>query len=40
MKKLTLRILSLLLVVCIAGAVFTACSEPETPASTEPVHID
>lgn len=39
MKGLKLRILSLLLVICIAGAVFTACSE-QTPTATDPVHVD
>ncbi len=39
MKQLTLRIISLLLVVCLVGAVFTACDQ-QNPEDTQPVHVD
>ncbi len=39
MKQVTLRILSLLLIVCIVGAVFTACNENEQQP-TAPAHVD
>ncbi len=38
MKSLTLRILSLLLVICMVGAGFTACTPQEQ--TTEPQHVD
>lgn len=43
MKKTTIRILSLILIVCMIGAVFTACDQPadNTPSTPEtPSHID
>ena len=43
MKKTTIRILSLILIVCMIGAVFTACDQPadNTPSAPEtPSHID
>ena len=43
MKKTTIRILSLILIVCMIGAVITACDQPadNTPSAPEtPSHID
>ncbi len=39
MKQVTLRILSLLLIICIVGAVFTACNKQEQQP-TKPAHVD
>lgn len=39
MKKLSLRIISVLVLVCMVAAIFAACTEQE-PASTDPVHVD
>lgn len=39
MKKLNIRLISMLLVVCMAASLFAACSE-KTPEVTEPTHID
>ena len=35
MKKVYLKILSLLVVICLVGAVFTACNQQEQPGQTE-----
>lgn len=40
MKRFTFRILSLLLIVCIVGAVFTACNDPQPEPPSEPAHVD
>ena len=40
MKRFTFRILSLLLIVCIVGAVFTACNDPQPETPSEPAHVD
>lgn len=41
MKKTTFRIISLILIVCMIGAVFTACDQaPADNAPAEPTHID
>lgn len=39
MNKVMLRFLSLLLAICVIGAVFTACNQKETP-DPGPVHVD
>ena len=40
MKRLTFRILSLLLIICVVGAVFTACNDPQPETPSEPAHVD
>lgn len=40
MKNMILRILSVLLIVCMIGAVFTACDPSTSDTPTEPSHID
>lgn len=40
MKKNSLRIISLLLIVCIVAAAFAACGEDEPQETTGPVHVD
>lgn len=39
MKKFSLRIISVLVLVCMVAAMFAACAE-QKPASTDPVHVD
>jgi len=45
MKRVYLKLLSLLVVICLVGAVFTACDQQEQPVQTQPVssgseHVD
>jgi len=40
MKNTVTRMMSLLLVVCMAAAVFAACGNTEDPTPNEPAHID
>ena len=40
MKNTVTKLLALLLVFCMAAAVFTACGNTEDPTPSEPTHID
>ena len=40
MKNTVKKLISLLLVLCMVAAVFTACGNTEDPKPSEPTHID